>query len=79
MLFCCENNLYAMGTALAQSDPRPISRCKASVYGMPAWPVDGMDVVAVQDAAGGPSLHVATARSRLPGAAHVPVPGPLDV
>ena len=44
VLFCCENNLYAMGTALVAVGKSPTLRCKASGYGMPAWPVDGMDV-----------------------------------
>ncbi len=30
---------------------RPTSRCKAAAYEMPAWAVDGMDVLAVEDAA----------------------------
>ena len=51
VLFCCENNLYAMGTALARSESETDLCLKASSYEMPAWPVDGMDVVAVADAA----------------------------
>ena len=51
VLFCCENNLYAMGTALARSESETDLALKASSYEMPAWPVDGMDVVAVRDAA----------------------------
>jgi pyruvate dehydrogenase E1 component alpha subunit len=51
VLFCCENNLYAMGTALARSESEPDLALKATSYEMPAWPVDGMDVVAVRDAA----------------------------
>jgi TPP-dependent pyruvate/acetoin dehydrogenase alpha subunit len=49
--FCCENNLYAMGTALARSESQLDLCLKASSYGMPAWPVDGMDVQAVETAA----------------------------
>ncbi len=52
VLFCCENNLYAMGTALASSESDPDIAVKASSYGMAAWPVDGMDVLAVHQAAG---------------------------
>jgi pyruvate dehydrogenase E1 component alpha subunit len=51
VLFCCENNLYAMGTALARSESETDLCLKAASYEMPAWPVDGMDVAAVADAA----------------------------
>jgi pyruvate dehydrogenase E1 component alpha subunit len=51
VLFCCENNLYAMGTALARSESETDLALKAASYGMPAWPVDGMDVRAVEEAA----------------------------
>lgn len=50
VLFCCENNLYAMGTALARSESETDLVLKATSYEIPAWPVDGMDVVAVRDA-----------------------------
>jgi len=50
-LFCCENNLYAMGTALARSESETDLTLKAAAYEIPAWPVDGMDVLAVEDAA----------------------------
>jgi pyruvate dehydrogenase E1 component alpha subunit len=58
VLFCCENNLYAMGTALDRSESQTDLALKASVYGMPSWPVDGMDVVAVAEAARNAVLHV---------------------
>jgi pyruvate dehydrogenase E1 component alpha subunit len=51
VLFCCENNLYAMGTALGRSESETELTLKASVYRMPAWSVDGMDVLAVERAA----------------------------
>lgn len=51
VLFCCENNLYAMGTALDRSESETDLTLKASAYRMPAWPVDGMDVLAVEEAA----------------------------
>lgn len=51
VLFCCENNLYAMGTALARSQAQTDIALRAASYGIPAWAVDGMDVRAVQDAA----------------------------
>ncbi|GAB4100171.1 pyruvate dehydrogenase (acetyl-transferring) E1 component subunit alpha [Sinomonas halotolerans] len=51
VLFCCENNLYAMGTALARSESQTDLALKAAAYGVPAWEVDGMDALAVADAA----------------------------
>lgn len=51
VLFCCENNLYAMGTALDRSEAQTDLALKAAAYGMPGWSVDGMDVAAVTDAA----------------------------
>ena len=50
VLFCCENNLYAMGTALARSESQTDLCAKAGSYGMPTVSVDGMDVVAVHAA-----------------------------
>ncbi len=58
VLFCCENNLYAMGTALARSESQLDLCVKAASYGMPAWPVDGMDVLAVEAAARSAALAV---------------------
>jgi pyruvate dehydrogenase E1 component alpha subunit len=51
VLFCCENNLYAMGTALDRSESETDLALKAASYEVPAWSVDGMDVLAVEDAA----------------------------
>ena len=51
VLFVCENNLYAMGTALARSESETNLAVKASAYEVPAWSVDGMDVRAVADTA----------------------------
>jgi pyruvate dehydrogenase E1 component subunit alpha len=51
VLFCCENNLYAMGTALGRSESETDIVLKASSFEIPAWPVDGMDVLAVERAA----------------------------
>jgi TPP-dependent pyruvate/acetoin dehydrogenase alpha subunit len=50
VLFCCENNLYAMGTALARSESETDLTAKASSYSVPARQVDGMDVLAVEEA-----------------------------
>ncbi len=51
VLFCCENNLYAMGTALGSSESETDLSLKAAGYEIPAWPVDGMDVLAVAESA----------------------------
>jgi pyruvate dehydrogenase E1 component alpha subunit len=51
VLFCCENNRYAMGTALDRSQSETNLAIKAASYEMPAWTVDGMDVTSVDDAA----------------------------
>lgn len=51
VFFVCENNLYAMGTALARSESNPDIRAHAAVFGMVSEAVDGMDVVAVEGAA----------------------------
>ncbi|SDK43715.1 pyruvate dehydrogenase (acetyl-transferring) E1 component subunit alpha [Pseudomonas indica] len=50
VLFCCENNLYAMGTALERSQSQTDLCAKAAAYKVAAQAVDGMDVVAVHDA-----------------------------
>lgn len=51
VLFLCENNLYAMGTALERHQSQTDLALKAASYEMAAWPVDGMDVLAVSEAA----------------------------
>jgi len=51
VLFCCENNLYAMGTALGRSESQTDIALKAAGYELAAWAVDGMDVLAVHEAA----------------------------
>jgi pyruvate dehydrogenase E1 component alpha subunit len=50
VLFCCENNLYAMGTALERSESQTDLCAKAASYRVPTGSVDGMDVVAVHEA-----------------------------
>jgi pyruvate dehydrogenase E1 component alpha subunit len=50
VLFLCENNLYAMGTALARHQSQTDIRLKAQSYAMEADAVDGMDVLAVETA-----------------------------
>jgi pyruvate dehydrogenase E1 component alpha subunit len=51
LLLVCENNLYAMGTALALSESETDIHLKAQSYRIPSESVDGMDVVAVEAAA----------------------------
>jgi len=50
VLFCCENNLYGMGTALDRAEAQVDLGVKAAGYRMAAARVDGMDVVAVLEA-----------------------------
>lgn len=50
VLFCCENNLYAMGTALERSESQTDLCAKAAAYGMATSRADGQDVVAVHAA-----------------------------
>lgn len=51
VLFVCENNLYAMGTALQLSESVTDIASKGAAYGVAAAAVDGMDVIAVSEAA----------------------------
>ncbi|MFI5963519.1 pyruvate dehydrogenase (acetyl-transferring) E1 component subunit alpha [Streptomyces asoensis] len=51
LLLVCENNLYAMGTALELHQAQTDLAMRAASYGMVAWSVDGMDVEAVEQAA----------------------------
>src|SRR5581483_5242236 len=50
VLFLCENNLYAMGTALKLSEAQTDVALKARAYTLPAETVDGMDVLATEAA-----------------------------
>jgi pyruvate dehydrogenase E1 component alpha subunit len=52
VLFICENNLYAMGTALDRSQAVTDIHARAASYGIESSAVDGMDVLAVEAAAG---------------------------
>lgn len=58
VLFCCENNLYAMGTALARSESQTDLCAKAAAYGVPTLAADGMDVVAIHEATKLAAQHV---------------------
>ncbi|MFC4346832.1 pyruvate dehydrogenase (acetyl-transferring) E1 component subunit alpha [Kordiimonas lipolytica] len=51
VLFVCENNGYAMGTALDRSESETDIHAKAASYRLPAEVVDGMNVVEVEAAA----------------------------
>jgi pyruvate dehydrogenase E1 component alpha subunit len=50
VLFLCENNLYAMGTALDRHQSQTDIARKADAYAIAAEAVDGMDVLAVEAA-----------------------------
>jgi pyruvate dehydrogenase E1 component alpha subunit len=50
VVFLCENNLYAMGTALERSESETDIHLKARSYRVPSKVVDGMDVLAVESA-----------------------------
>lgn len=50
VLFICENNLYAMGTALERHQSQTDIAMKAAGYGVSARAVDGMDVSAIEAA-----------------------------
>ena len=58
VLFCCENNLYAMGTALERSESQTDLCAKAASYDVPTLKVDGQDVVAVHEATKRAQEHV---------------------
>lgn len=60
VLFCCENNLYAMGTRLDRAQSQTDLAAKASSYNVPTLSVDGMDVLACFDAAQHGAEHVRT-------------------
>jgi pyruvate dehydrogenase E1 component alpha subunit len=51
VLFVCENNLYAMGTALRYAQIETEVAKRAASYKFPAESVDGMEVLAVEAAA----------------------------
>jgi len=51
VLWICENNGYAMGSALTRTESQTDIHAKAASYGIESEIVDGMDVVAVEAAA----------------------------
>ena len=63
VLFVCENNLYAMGTALARSEAQlDLTRLAAS-HGLPTAHINGMNVLAVHEAAKDAVAQVRTAQA----------------
>ena len=56
--FFCENNLYAMGTALERSESQTDLCAKAAAFRVPTLEADGMDAVAVHEAAAQAVSHV---------------------
>jgi pyruvate dehydrogenase E1 component alpha subunit len=58
VLFVCENNLYAMGVPLEDSEVETEIWRKASAYRMPAERVDGMDPVQMEAAARRAVAHI---------------------
>lgn len=60
VLFLCENNFYAMGTALTRSESQTDLCAKAASYNAPAIKADGMDVVAVHETTKQAAQHVRT-------------------
>jgi TPP-dependent pyruvate/acetoin dehydrogenase alpha subunit len=59
VVYVCENNLYAMSTAVHEAFPIEHIADRARAYGMPGVCVDGMDVVAIVEA-----VRAATERAR---------------
>lgn len=53
VIYLCENNLYAMSTALSEVSRITDIADRAAAYGMPGAVVDGNDVLAVRDAVAG--------------------------
>lgn len=50
VIFLCENNLFAMGTAVNRVSAVPEIYKRASAYDMPGERIDGMDVLAIHEA-----------------------------
>ena len=51
VVFCCENNRYSMGMAFEKAEAQTNLALKAAAaYELPAWTVDGNDVLAVEKA-----------------------------
>ena len=78
VLFVCENNGYAMGTALEVSESQTDISAKAACYGIESESVDGMDVVAVEAAARRALKYIAdTGKALFHRMSYLPVPRPF--
>ena len=51
VIYVIENNKYGMGTSVARASSNPDLHIRGEAWGIPGEQVDGMDVVAVKDAA----------------------------
>ena len=60
VLFCCENNRYAMGTAIDRELSQVDLTAKAESYRVPAAWADGMDVLACHDVMNRAVEHIRT-------------------
>ena len=58
VLFLCENNLYAMGTTIRSEHSMLDLAKKAAAYNVPSATADGMDVLAVEEAARAAINHI---------------------
>jgi pyruvate dehydrogenase E1 component alpha subunit len=63
VLFVCENNYYAMGTALERSEAQTDLLARMAGYSMRGESVDGMDICAVEEVAAQLVNHVRTLRT----------------
>ena len=80
VLFVCENNKYAMGTALERSEAETDIHRKAESYAITSEVVDGMDVVAVEAATRRALDTMRETRQALfPRMPHLSLPRPFDV
>jgi pyruvate dehydrogenase E1 component alpha subunit len=61
VLFLCENNLYAMGTALTRHQAKPDISAKAQSYNVASDAADGMDILDVESATGRAAEYVRSA------------------
>jgi pyruvate dehydrogenase E1 component alpha subunit len=57
VVFLCENNFYAMGTAIERAQAQTNLTARALSYRMPAEAVDGMDVLACEEATARAAAH----------------------
>lgn len=60
VLYLCENNRYAMGTAIDRELSQTDLTAKAASYRMPTASVDGMDVLACHTATAAAAQHIRT-------------------